>query len=60
MTGQELQYDLHVCLEFGKYIQIHEEHTNEMYEYTLGAICLGPTRNSQGGHWFIGLGLVQG
>ena len=35
MTGQELQYDLHICLKFGEYIQTHEEHTNEMYECTL-------------------------
>ena len=46
----------HVHLKFGEYIQTHEEHTNEMYEHTLGAICLGPTGNSQGGHWFMGLG----
>ena len=51
----ELQYDLHVHLEFGEYVQTHEDHTNEMYERTLGAICLGPNGNAQGGHWFMSL-----
>ena len=32
MTSEELDYNLHVCLEFGEYIQTHEEHTNEMEE----------------------------
>ena len=43
MTGKELSYSHHVQLEFGEYVQTHEEHTNEMMEHTLGAICLGPT-----------------
>ena len=45
MTGQELSYAHHVQLEFGEYVQTHEEHNNEMIERTLGAICLGPTGN---------------
>ena len=55
MTGQELSYSRHVQLEFGEYVQTHEEHTNEMMECTLGAICLGPTGNQQGSHWFLSL-----
>ena len=55
MTGQELSYSRHVQLEFGEYVQTHEEHTNEMMERTLGAICLGPTGNQQGSHWFLSL-----
>ena len=55
MTGQELSYSRHVQLEFGEYVQTHEEHTNEMMERTLGVICLGPTGNQQGAHWFLSL-----
>ena len=46
MTGQELQYDLHICLEFGQYV----------YERTIGSVFLGPTGNNQGGHWFMSFG----
>ena len=52
MTGQELQYDLHVQLEFGEYIQTHEDHTNDMYEWSVRGICLG---SNQGGHWLMSL-----
>ena len=55
MTGQELSYSHHVQLEFGEYVQTHKEHTNKMMERTLGAICLGPTGNQQGSHWFLSL-----
>eukprot|EP00980_Cylindrotheca_fusiformis_P017025 scaffold5210_cov106-Cylindrotheca_fusiformis.AAC.2 len=55
MTGRELTYDKHVRLEFGAYVQTHEEHSNDMRERTTGAICLGPTGNAQGGHWFMSL-----
>ena len=48
MKGQELQYDLHIQLEFGEYIQTHDEHTNDMYERAISGICLGPTGNNQG------------
>ena len=30
MTGQELEWDKHAVLEFGSYVQCHEEHSNEM------------------------------
>ena len=55
MTGQELNYNNHVRLEFGEYVQTHEEHTNNMNKRTMGAICLGPTGNQQGSHWFLSL-----
>ena len=42
--------DKHAVLEFRSYVQTHEEHSNRM-----GAICLGPTGNAQGGHWFFSL-----
>ena len=53
MTGLELKYKLHVCLHFGSYVQTHEPHNNSMNSCTLGAICLGPNGNQQGGHFFL-------
>ena len=53
LTGRELEYPLHVRLEFGEYVQMHEKHGNQMTDRTLGAICLDPNGNSQGGHYFM-------
>ena len=55
LTGWELSFDKHAVLEFGSYIQTHEEHSNGMEPQTMGAICLGPMGNAQGGHWFFSL-----
>jgi hypothetical protein len=53
MTGQEVDYNKNVHLEFGEYVQTHEEHDNAMTNRTIGAICLGPTGNEHGTHWFM-------
>ena len=55
MTGQQLLASKHAVLPFGSYVQTHEQHTNDMNERTLSCICLGPTGNVQGGHWFMSL-----
>ena len=55
VTGYELDYNRHVRAEFGEYVQTHEEHSNDMKERTVGAICLGPTGNREGSHWFMNL-----
>ena len=55
MMEQEVSYDKHVWLEFREYVQTHKEHTTEMINCTVGAICLGPTSNIQGSHWFMNL-----
>ena len=55
LTGRELNADTHAVIEFGSYVQTHEEHTNNMDDRTLAGICLGPTGNDQGGHWFLSL-----
>ena len=55
MTGKQLDYNKHVRAEFGEYVQTHEEHDADMYDWTIGAICLGPTGNQQGGHYFMSL-----
>ena len=46
---------MHCKLEFGDYVQTHEEHDNSMAARTIGAIALCPTRNTQGGYFFFSL-----
>lgn len=53
MTGHELNYQCHMRTAFGEYVQAHEEHTNGMEERSTGAICLGPTINVNGSHYFM-------
>ena len=55
MTGKHLDYNKHVRAEFGEYVQTHKEHDSDMHEWTVGAICLGPNGNQQGGHYFMSL-----
>ena len=55
MTGRELNWKKHAVMEFGAYVQCHEEHTNQMIPRTIVAVCLGPTGNVQAGHWFMSL-----
>ena len=49
LTRKHLDYQKHVPLKFGGYIQTHEEHTNDMMPQTNSAICLSPSGNEQGG-----------
>ena len=49
MTGYDLDYHKHCRLQFGSYVQTHEEHDNSMQLRTTGAIALRPTGNRQGG-----------
>ena len=55
MTGWPITYKAHMWCEFGQYTQTHEEHDNSMDEQTTGVICLGPTGNQSGGHYFMSL-----
>ena len=45
LTGQSIYFNLHCWLEFGQYIQTHEEHNNSMETRTIGAIATCPTGN---------------
>jgi hypothetical protein len=40
VAGMELDYEKHAQLEFGSYVQTHEEHDNSMAALTTGAIAL--------------------
>jgi hypothetical protein len=55
MHGHNLTFDLHARCQFGQYVQTHEEHSNGMEPRTTGAICLGPTGNAHGSHYFFSL-----
>ena len=55
IAGLKLGYVKHCCLEFGTYVQVHEEHSNSMTTRTTGAIALRPTGNAQGGYYFLSL-----
>ena len=55
LTGKTWSYTTHCKLEFGDYVQTHEEHDNSMAARTIGAIALHPTGNTQGGYFFFSL-----
>ena len=57
MTGIKLDYNKHFRLQFGSYVQVHDEPslTNSSNTRTIGAITLGPTGNLQGGYKFLNL-----
>ena len=55
VTGFELDFNHHCRLEFGTYVQTHEQTDNTMRPRTVGAIALRPTGNSQGGYYFLSL-----
>jgi hypothetical protein len=55
VTGQTVDYNKHCRLEFGSYVQTHEQHDNLMAPRTTGAVTLRPTGNAQGGYYFMSL-----
>ena len=55
LTGLTMNYNRHCRLEFGKYVQTHEEHGNSLNPCTIGALALRPTGNVQGGYFFFSL-----
>jgi len=55
LEGKTVDYTKHVRIPFGSYAQTHEQHDNSMDARTVGAICLGPTGNQQGSHYFMSL-----
>ena len=55
IAGLKVDYNKHCQLEFGTYVQTHEESNNTMASRTTGAIAMRPTGNEQGGHYFFSL-----
>ena len=50
--NHKLNYNAHCKVEFGKYVQTHREHNNDMKSRTLGAIATRPN-NDAGSYYFI-------
>jgi hypothetical protein len=61
LTGSTPDYKKDFCLPFGAHCQVHEDAVphNSMIACTKAAICLGPTQNLQGGHYFMALGTSE-
>ena len=55
IMGFKVNFLQHCKLEFGDYVQTHEEHTNDMKSRMIGALSLQATGNSQGGYYFYSL-----
>jgi len=56
ITGLKIDHNKHFKLEFGAYVQIHEEHDNSLTAHTTGAITLRPTTGTtQGTHYFLNI-----
>lgn len=55
IIGWKLDFNAQCKVEFGQYVQMHEEHDNIMQTQTIGAIACRPTGNVQGGYYFISL-----
>ena len=57
LKGVPFDYKLDLKTAFGSYCQVHRHDTprNSDKSRTLGAICLGPTGNTQGGYYFMNL-----
>ena len=55
LKGHCIEYATHCQLEFGEYVQTHEEHDNSMQPQTFGALSLCPMGNIQGGCFFFSL-----
>ena len=55
IMGFKVIFLQHCKLEFGGYVQTHEEHTNDMKLRMIGALSLWSTCNNQGGYYFYSL-----
>jgi hypothetical protein len=54
VVGQQIDYNHHCQLEFGTYVQTHEEDCNSMLSRTTGAIALQPNSNIDG-YYFMSM-----
>jgi hypothetical protein len=52
ITVIEIDCNKNIQVEFGEYLQVHEDHGNTIHTRTTSAITTKPTGNAQGGHWF--------
>ena len=52
--NRKLDFNAHCKVEFGEYVQTHEEHDNSMDSRTIGAISTRPS-TGDGAYYFISL-----
>jgi len=50
VTGSKIDFNKHCRLQFGTYVQMHEQHNNSLLPRMAGAIALRPTVNEQGSY----------
>lgn len=55
VLNRKLDYNKHCQLEFGEYVQTHEESDNTTRSRTVGAIATRPSTGGEGGYYFISL-----
>jgi len=55
VTGSNIDFNKHCRLQFGTYVQMHEQHNNSLLPRMTGAIALCPTGNEQGSYYFLSL-----
>ena len=53
LMGQQVDYKLHCCFQFGEHAQTREEHNNSMNPRTVGALALSPVGNGQESFYFL-------
>ena len=53
ITGKCIDYNKYFNIEFDQYAQTHEQHDSTMLRRTIGALCMRPTGNEQGGHFSL-------
>ncbi len=54
VLNQKLDFNAHCKVEFGEYVQTHEEHDNSMDSRTIGAIATRPS-TGDGAYYFTSL-----
>ena len=54
VLNRKLNFNAHCKVEFGQYVQTHEEYSNNMQSRTLGAIATRPS-NDAGAFYFVSL-----
>jgi len=53
ITGSHISYKKHCHLQFGSYVQVHDQHDNLLLPIISGANALHPTGNMQGTYYFL-------
>ena len=54
-----MDFNLHCNIPFGDYSQVYERTGNDMTDCTVGAICLEPNYNLQGGYKFYRMSSIN-